>query len=69
MAVKFSGTTLLPGDANGDGIVDIVDVTTTISNILGQNPEGFNEKATDVNGDGDVDIVDVTSIIDMILKQ
>ena len=60
---------LLIGDANGDGKVDIVDVTMTISHILGQNPAGFNKLAADVNGDGKVDIVDVTSIIDMILKQ
>ena len=56
------------GDANGDGKVDIVDVTMSISRILGQNPDGFIEKAADVNKDGKVDIVDVTSIIDIILK-
>ena len=60
--------TSLKGDANGDGKVDIVDVTMTISQILGQNPAGFNKTAADVNGDGRVDIVDVTSIIDIILK-
>ena len=57
------------GDANGDGKVDIVDVTMTISYILGQNPAGFNQQAADVTGDGKVDIVDVTSIIDIILKK
>ena len=55
------------GDVNGDGKVDIVDVTMTISYVLGQNPEGFDKGAADVSGDGDVNIVDVTSIIDMIL--
>ena len=56
------------GDVNGDGIVNIVDVTMTISHILGQNPDGFNAEAADVNGDKTVNIVDVTSIIDIILK-
>ena len=61
-------TEIITGDANSDSKVDIVDVTMTISEILGQNPTGFNKTAADVNGDGRVDIVDVTSIIDIILK-
>lgn len=56
------------GDANGDGKVDIVDVTSTISRILGQAPENFDASLADVNGDGVVNIVDVTSMIEMILK-
>lgn len=57
------------GDANNDGKVDIIDVTMTISEVLGQKPSGFNMSAADVNGDGRVDIVDVTSIIDLILQR
>ena len=60
-------TEYISGDANGDGKVDIVDVTMTISHILGQKPTGFNNAAADVTGDGKIDIVDVTSIIDIIL--
>ena len=59
---------IMPGDVNNDGTVNIVDVTSTISYILGQEPENFNKEAADVSGDGDVNIVDVTSIIDIILK-
>ena len=59
---------VMPGDVNGDGIVNIVDVTMTIDHILGKSPEGFNAEAADVNGDKTVNIVDVTSIIDIILK-
>ena len=60
---------VLTGDVNGDGSVNILDATSTISYILGQTPESFQEKAADVNGDGKVDIVDVTSIIDIILEK
>ena len=63
-----ANTASVAGDVNRDGKADIVDVTMTISHILGQNPVGFNKAAADVTGDGKVDIVDVTSIIDMILK-
>ena len=60
---------MIPGDVNGDGEVNIVDVTSTISYILGQEPETFSKEAADVNGDNDVNIVDVTSIIDIILNK
>mgnify|MGYP002624960540 CR=1 FL=1 len=64
----MSLTDALEGDVDGNCVVDIVDVTMTVSHILGQTPDGFDEKAADVDGNGMVDIVDVTSIIDMILK-
>ena len=60
---------LTPGDVNADGVVNITDVTMTISHILGQNPEGFNAGAADVDSDDKVNITDVTTIIDMILKK
>ena len=58
---------ILPGDVNGDGVVNVIDVTMTISYILGQNPADFNAAAADVSGDGVVNILDLTTIIDMIL--
>jgi hypothetical protein len=58
----------MPGDANEDGTVDIVDVTTVVDHILGNQPlEGQALKNADVNSDESVDIVDLTSIIDIIL--
>lgn len=55
---------ILQGDVNGDGKVDISDVTNLIDVILngGESPGG------DVNGDGRVDISDVTRLIDLILN-
>lgn len=59
----------VPGDVNGDGDIDIVDVTSTIGYVIHQVPADFIFKAADVNNDGTVDIVDVTSIIDMIINK
>ena len=56
------------GDVNGDGIVNIVDLTTTISYVLASVPQTFIKEAADTNDDGVVNIVDVVTIIDMILN-
>lgn len=55
------------GDANGDDEVNIVDVTSTISAVLGQTPDDFISEAADTNDDEEINIVDVTSTIDIVL--
>ena len=60
-------TTVIPGDANDDGNVDVNDVTTTINYILGKNPSPFNFDNANANGDSGVDVMDVTYIINIIL--
>lgn len=57
----------IPGDANGDGGVNVFDVTTTVNHILGSGKDGFDEKAADVNGDGTVNVFDVTKIVNILL--
>lgn len=64
-----SGTTLLPGDADGNGRVDITDVTTLINKILGHEPSPFVEANADVDGNGRYDVSDVTGINVIILQQ
>lgn len=56
------------GDTNGDGVVDVSDVTAVVNFILGQKQEGYNPVAVDVNGDTVVDVTDVTALINLILK-
>lgn len=55
------------GDANGDDVVDIVDVTSIISSILGDTPDVFINEVANTNDDEDIDVVDVTTTIDIIL--
>ncbi len=52
------------GDINGDGIVDVADVTKLISLVL----NGGAGSDADLNGDGRVDVADVTLLISMILN-
>ena len=57
----------LVGDVNGDDIVNIVDVITTVNYILGNGEDTFDETVADMNDDGNVNIVDVTLIVNAIL--
>ena len=53
------------GDVNGDGIVDVSDVTALINMILGTTPADL--KVADINADGILDVTDVTALINEIL--
>ena len=54
----------IPGDLNGDGVVDISDVNAVINMMLGKvSPTA----AGDVTGDGNVDISDVNAVINIML--
>ena len=55
-----------PGDVNGDGHVNISDVTGLINVLL---KGGDLPAYCDVNGDGQVTISDVTALINMLLRQ
>ena len=55
------------GDVNCDGTVDIDDVTTLISYVLGNSPQPFNYDAANVNQEGAIDIDDVTRLISIVL--
>lgn len=57
----------ITGDANSDHKVSISDATTTVSYILGENPEPFMIQAADVTADGSITITDVTGIVDILL--
>ena len=53
------------GDVNGDGKVNVSDVSTLINMILGITEK--DEQLADVNGDGRVNVSDVTALINIIL--
>lgn len=71
--IKISDAETLPdvmmGDANGDGIVNVSDVTAMINHILGKTPTPFNVSAADVNGDNIINVTDVTGAINIILNK
>ena len=54
------------GDINGDGTVDVTDVTALINHILGTAP--FPTEVCDLNADGEINVTDVTTLITHLLK-
>ena len=57
---------LRPGDVNGDGQINISDVTDLIDLLLSGNTAYQNN--VDVNSDGSINISDVTDLIDLLLS-
>ncbi|MDO4511100.1 MAG: leucine-rich repeat protein [Bacteroidales bacterium] len=53
------------GDVNGDGVVNVSDVTALINKILGTAT--YTDAVCDINADGQVNVSDVTALINMIL--
>ena len=53
----------LIGDANGNGEVEIGDVTSVLTLMATPDATGYNNKAADANGNGEIEIGDVTTIL------
>lgn len=68
LVVEFSGQSVLAGDVNSDGNINVTDVGMVIDHILEHTPSGFVEAAADLNNDGDVNVTDVGLIIEIILS-
>ena len=60
----FGNQTGLVGDVNGDGDINVVDITALIDIIMNDGSDA----AADVNGDGDINVVDITALIDIIMN-
>lgn len=66
---NFDCTWLLPGDANQDGAVDVLDLIALRDVILGNAvfSNRCSELVTDMNGDGTFDILDIVTLVNQIL--
>jgi subtilisin family serine protease len=55
------------GDANGDGLVNVLDVVAIVDYILGENPQPFISEAADVNDDSLINVLDIVGVVNKIL--
>lgn len=60
-------TSLLRGDVDGDGEVNIADINAVIAVILHQDVAPELMERADVNGDGEVNVQDINAVIGIIL--
>ena len=61
----------IPGDANGDGNVDTVDIVDIINHMTGKPTSTgvFEEDAADTNEDGVINAADVVKLVNIIMDQ
>ena len=59
---------IIPGDANGDGIVDVADIVYIVNHIMGNPASDFNFKNADVDKDGVIDVADITLVVNIIMQ-
>ena len=57
------------GDVNGDGYVNVSDVTMLIKYVLEQQYDSLVLAVADMEGDGLLNVTDVVKLISLILNQ
>ena len=65
LIVTLPTTPVIPGDINGDGIVNVSDVTELVNVILATAEKN---DACDVNADGTITVSDVTTLVNLIIQ-
>ncbi|MDP2424275.1 MAG: dockerin type I domain-containing protein, partial [Bacteroidales bacterium] len=62
-----SASNVLPGDANCDGVVNVLDIVSIINIIMGSGTGQFCFGNADVNNDGSINVLDVVATINIIM--
>lgn len=62
----FAELNSLPGDANMDGDINVVDIVMVVGFIMNENSE-LNLEAVDMNNDGIINVIDIVQIVGIIL--
>jgi hypothetical protein len=53
----------IPGDANGDQLVNVADLISIVNHFINEQPDVFCFKSADINGDGIINILDVIGTV------
>lgn len=59
---------IISGDANGDGIVNVLDIVAAANYFLGNDPDPFCFVNADTNGDGIINILDLVGIVNIFTR-
>jgi hypothetical protein len=69
IVAKIFTASLLLGDVNNDGFVNVMDVVWLVSHLNGNTPVGFVMENADVNEDNIINVADLTLLVDIILNK
>ncbi len=69
VSLEVTDLVITPGDANCDGIVNVIDIVFITNYIIGQNPQPFCFENADVNYDGSVNALDIILTVSLILGE
>lgn len=67
MTSELTIVSTIDGDINGDGEVNVTDIVSLYSYILG-NTDGISEDVADINSDGEVNVTDIVNLYSIILS-
>lgn len=62
-----AGNPITPGDANCDGLVNVLDAITSVNYVMGLNPTPFCFNNADVTQDGNINVLDIIGTVNIIL--
>ncbi len=62
-----SHQSVIMGDVNNDGVLNVLDVVWMVDYINGNPPDGFNVETADLNNDDVINVADLTLLISVIL--
>lgn len=64
---SIESVTIVPGDANCDGVVNVLDIIHVVNYIMELNPTPFCFQNADVNGDLAINVLDIIGIVNIIM--
>lgn len=67
--ITVEAVNYIPGDVNGDGIVNVTDAVAIVNYILKRVQGNFVFEAADMNSDGIINVTDAVQVINIILKK
>ena len=59
---------VIPGDANGDGEVNVSDIVEIVNDIMGKTSAKFVRDAADMNNDGEINVTDIVKVVSIIMS-
>ncbi len=67
-SVTVDSNSVMLGDLNFDGVLNVIDVVSLVNGILGNNLSPDQSLAGDMNNDGTINVIDIVSLVNLILS-